>query len=250
MASQLLSLAQDICDDPGMNLSRPMSLFGTYDEGDTTDRRLVRAFIKTCQAIAGRYEWQTLKSEFTFTTVAAEVQPGALPADLLRVVQDTMWGGGLIFTGPINDADWAAMRSGRLPQAYPAFRIYGDAIHMWPIPDVGQIVTYQYISNAVGTSAPVAGVRPRIARFAADTDTALWDDELMTLGAILQYRKGLRKDYAQDQIDFEGCLANRIKADGGSKVLAMGGMSSAQDRGRRPTVTLTTTQPKWGGSDW
>ena len=93
------------------------------------------------------------------------------------------------------------------------------------------------------------GVRPRISRFAADTDIPLWDDELMTLGAIFQYRKGLRKDYAQDQIDFEGCLANRIKADGGSKVLSMGG-SSARDRGRTPTVTLTTTVPKWGGSDW
>lgn len=246
MASTLLDLAKDFCDDPSINLQRPATLFGVYDEGDVTPRRIVRAMTKAAQHIAARYEWQVLKSEHQFATTASEIQAAAIPADLLRPVQDTMWVAGLKFMGPVNDADWAAMRSGRLPQAWPAFRIYGDAMHLWPMPGDGQSVTYQYISNAVGTAAGTP--RTKISRFAADTDIPLWDDELMMLGAVLQYRKALRKDYGQDQIDFEQMLADRIKADGGSKILSMGG--SRLTNRRRPVVTLTTTEPKWGGSDW
>lgn len=250
MGSSLLDLALDICDDPGVNLQRPMSLFGAYDEGDTTDRRLVRAFTKTARYLAGRYEWQGLKREHTFTTVAAEIQPNGAPPDLLRPVQDTMWVAGLRVIGPINDEDWAAMRAGRLPQSFPAFRIYGDALHLWPKPGVGQSVAYQYISTAIGTAAPVSPATERtpISRFTADTDKALWDDEIMTLGAIYQYRKALRKDYAQDQQDFEVCVLDRIKADGGSRILSMG--NRRQNRLQRPSVTLTTSTPHWEGSDW
>lgn len=250
MASTLLELALDVCDDPAVRLQRPATLFGAYDEGDTTDRHLLRAITKTATYLAGRYEWQCVKREFTFATVAAEIQPNGLPSDLLRPVQDTMWVAGLQVQGPINDADWAAMRAGRLPQVWPSFRIFNDQLHMWPMPGLGQSVSYQYISNAIGTAAPVSPATERtpVRRFGLDTDKTLWDDELMTLGVIMQVRKGLRKDYAQDQQDFETCLLDRIKADGGSRILSMSRKS--RNRLHRPSVTLTSTTPVWGGSDW
>jgi hypothetical protein len=244
MGSPLLTLAHDVCDDPGVNLQRPMSLFGAYDEGDTTDRRLVRALTKTCQYLAGRYEWQAIKREFTFSTAAAEIQPVGLPTDFLRPVQNTMWVAGLRVEGPVNDEDWAAIRAGRLPQVMPAFRIYGDQMHLWPQPSVGQSVTYQYVSTAIGTSASNAPV----IRFSADTDKALWDDELMTLGMVYQIRKSLRKDYAQDEKDLEMCILDRIKADGGSRILSMAG--NRRSGLQRPAVSLVSQTPSWNGSDW
>lgn len=250
MGATLLDLALEVCDDPGVNLQRPSTLFGDYDEGDVTPRRLVRAMNRCARGIAARYEWQILKREHSFATVAAEVQPSGIPADLLRPVQDTMWVVGLQFMGPVNDADWAAMRAGRLPQAWPSFRIYNDAMHLWPQPGDGQAVTYQYISNAIGTAAPVSEGQPRtpVTKFTADTDKPLWDDEVMILGTVMEYRKAMRKDYGQDQIDFEKLLADRIKADGGSRILSMANLGRVNRR--RPVVTITQTQPTWGGSDW
>lgn len=250
MGSNLLALASDICDDPSINLQRPLTLFGAYDEGDTTDRRLVRALTKTCQYLAGRYEWQVLKQSYTFSTVASEIQTAALPSDYLRPVQDTMWVNGLRVIGPVNDQDWAAMKAGRLPLSYPSFRIYNDQFHLLPISGAGQSVTYQYITKAVGTAAPVSPstARTLVTRFSADTDQALWDDELMTLGAVYQIRKSLRKDYAQDERDFETCILDRIKADGGSRILSMGGKKD--NRLQRPAVTLISQTTAWKGSDW
>jgi len=244
MASTILQICQDAVDDGAMSFGRPSTLFPTDDNGDATPRKLVRALTRTAQAIAARYEWQSLKKEYTFTTVAAEIQPSGLPSDLLRVVPDTMWVAGLLFQGPVNDADWAAMRAGRLPQAWPAFRIYGDALHLWPVPGVNQSVTYQYISNAVGKAADTTART----RFAADTDTTLWDDELMTLGLVAALRQSERLDYAQDMADFETCLANRIKADGGSRILSM---RTSKRTLKKPVVTLVTNDgTRWGGSDW
>ena len=251
MGSTILDLAKDICDEPGVNVERPASLFGGYDEDDMTPRRIVRALTRTCQHLAARYEWQTLKRMHTFSTLAAEVQTGGIPSDMLRPVQDSMWIAGLQVYGPVNDQDWAAMKAGRLPQPWPSFRVEGDAMHLWPQPGVGQSVSYQYISNAVGSR--VAGVgetgRQPVTRFQADTDTTWWDDELVTLGAVYQYRKGMQQDFAADERDFEWVLADRIKGDGNSKILSM---SPRKQSLRKPAVTLinATDGTRWGGSDW
>ena len=240
MASTILQLAHDAADDPALSLTRPATLFPTDDDGDTVPRKLVRALTRACRFLAARYEWQALKSEHTFTTVAAEIQPTGLPTDILRPVENSMWVAGLQVTGPVNDSDWAAMRVGRLPQPWPAFRIYGDQLHLWPLPTAGQSVTYQYISTKIGTAVPVnpSVVRLPVTRFSADTDQTAWDDELITLGLIAEYRKGERFDYAQDQADFEMCLANRVKADGGSRILSMRGRTLGL---QRPAVTLIYT---------
>jgi len=57
MGSTILQLSWDICDDPGVGLERPASLFGAYDEGDATPQRILRALTRTIRSLAARREW-------------------------------------------------------------------------------------------------------------------------------------------------------------------------------------------------
>jgi len=86
--SSILSIANDICDD--LSYGRVESLFA-YEEGDTTARRLKRAIEGACLYLAAKLDWQEIKRDYEFLTVAGEVQPRAVPHDLLRFVGDTLW---------------------------------------------------------------------------------------------------------------------------------------------------------------
>lgn len=215
----ILSLAKDIADD--LSLQRPNALFATYDEGDTSDRKIVRALTKTAKYLAAAYDWQVLRAEKTHTVIDGEAQTGAIPSDMLRIIQDTMWLRGIRrkVEGPFTPQEWAEIKSGLVRPVFVASMIRANVLYLTPTNWTGNTLAFEYITTAIGTNA--GGTR--IAAYGADTDVPLWDDELMTLGAIMQFRKAERMDYAQDQKDFEQCMADRIKMDGNRRVLKMGG---------------------------
>jgi hypothetical protein len=67
----------------------------------------------------------------------------------------------------------------------------------------------------------------------------LWDDELMIQGVVMNYRKIDRLDFASDQIDFERLMADRIKRDGGARILRMhGGSSDRLAMGRHSPLVI------------
>lgn len=239
----LIRLMYDVCDDPMVNLERPTTLFSAYNEGDRTDRNLIRAVTRAClNEIAPRYNWQVLRATHQFSTSAAELQADGIPSDLLRPIEGSFWFSTLQMVGPMNDEDYAAVKAGQLAQPWPAVRFEGDNLLIWPIPAAGVTVTYRYLRNAIGTALPGEGQtsRPFISEFTKDTDKVIWDDELVRLGTILEWRKGQQLDTTQAKIDFEEKLASCITADGGSKRLSM---SSNSVRVNRPSITIVNPPP-------
>lgn len=298
MPSSILQLAQDVADAPEVNCTRPSSLFAASDFGDTTDRKLLRALTRTARFLASTYDWQAVRREKSFLSIAAEAQAGAIPADFLRFVPGTFWDRSQRWEwdGPLSPAEWQGSKALVTVSVFPTFVQMGDAILFYPVPPAGAVEAFEYITNNIAksneagatvtftgtitagnpviavantsglstgmavsggglppyclitnivpsTSVTVGAVpltaaagasltaETHLARFADDTDTALWDDELMTLGAILHFRQGERYDYAEDKFAFERMMADRIKQDGGRRILSMGGgMSSADDR--------------------
>jgi hypothetical protein len=219
--STILAIACDVADD--LSIQRPSTLFPTYNEGDSTDRKLFRALAKTCQFIAASYDWSVLQNRHAWAATAAEVQP-ALPSDWLRMVMDTAWDETLRrpLCGPLSPQEWAEAKSSAIGRIEPAFVLVGTELRMVPAPPAGRLFAVGYVSNAIGTDASGA----RIARFGADNDRPLWDDELVTLGTVYHWRKAERYDYAQDEVDFRVMMQDRIKRDGGGRVVRMGGKAN------------------------
>lgn len=224
--STILDIARDVCGP--LSLQQPVTLFADYDEGDTTGIRLLRAISQTCGYLVASFDWSVLKARHSFTTTATQAQATGLPSDFLRMIIGTAWNDTLRrqLCGPLSDEEWAGTLSSPVARIEPAWSLDGGVFSMAPPPNAGETVSFSYIRNAIGRNAATA----RISRFTDDADSALWDDELVTLGAVYHFRKMERFDYAQDEIDFKLCMQDRIKRDGGGKVLRMGGGSdSASD---------------------
>lgn len=195
------------------------SVFSAYNEGDTSDVKLRRSLTKACQYLAKSLDWEIITAEQTFTTVAGEEQTSWRPADFLRFVPDTLWNrsGNLPIVGPLSPGQWQQYKAGYIIPTYPAYFVRSKRLYLASPPGAGQTIAFEYITNAIGENA--AG--DRISTFTADTDVPLWDDELLTLGVIANYRQIERMEYASDKLAFELCLTNNYKADGGVTVFNM-----------------------------
>jgi hypothetical protein len=215
--STIRDIAAEAAD--ALSLQRPLSLFGAYDEGDTSDRLLLRALNQTCRHLATSFDWSVLKADHVFATVPQAEQTGAVPADFLRLVIGTVMDRSLRrpLDGPLSDVEYATSSSGTASRVEPAFVLRGDRFFMVPAPPAGRSIAFTYIRGVVGRSS--AGVL--LQQFASDFDRTLWDNELILLGTVYHARKMSRSDYAQDERDFRAAVHDRIKRDGGGRVLSM-----------------------------
>jgi hypothetical protein len=224
-----------------LSMRPPRTLFGRYNEGDTTDLKMREALTQTARFLAKDYNWNALLAEHTFTTIAGEAQALGTPLDLLRYVQDTLVDGAQFwwYDGPVEPAEWAR----RKLNASWAYMYDAGTLKITPAPNAGRVMSLWYVRNAICTRtvpAPGAGwvdlegngtppaVGPatidiKDSKFTTDNDVPLWDEELMVLGVVYHFRKMERNDYAQDEYDFQKCMADCIKMDGSRRVLNLGG---------------------------
>lgn len=249
MGSSILNLVRDASIESGFEV--PSSLFGAYDEGDTTSGKMLRALTKTAQYLAASWDWQNLRRERVFTSLATQVQTGMIPADFLRFVDDTFWDRSAKYKlrGPLNPSEWQAAVSWQAGGITPFFCQRGNDIQMFPVPAAGRTFVYEYISNSVGLTGSVG-----VPRFASDLDTTFWDDELIIQGIVTHYRELNRLDSANERMSFERLMHDRIKQDGGRRTINMGGRKlSTGDRlaeMRSAVIIAPNNGTPWGGVGW
>ena len=143
--------------------------------------------------LSRRAAWKVLQRETTFTTVAAAAQTdaAALPSDLDWILPETMFNRTLNrqVDGPLSPGEWQQIQSALVTRVNPAFRIRGTSLLLSPTPAAGDTIAYEYVTNkwcqSSGGTAQTA--------WTADSDTALVDEELHTLGLIWRFKfmKGL-----------------------------------------------------------
>lgn len=224
MPSTVLALASDAADELGMQ--RPITLFGA-DEGDNYGRKALRAVTRTCRYLIATWDWQICRRTHEWQTAATEAQPLGKPTDFERYVPDTFWHSGLRreVHGPKTPGEWERYTSGIQVAADPIWYEEGGVIYVKPQPRLNEVLRYRYISNSVGLTAAGA----RIARFGDDADVPLWDDELLLLGTVFHYRQSERTADETDRVSFMTLMHDRIKRDGGSRTINMGGKSRTAD---------------------
>lgn len=208
----ILQICQDAADE--LSLVRPTGLIGSSDD---TARKLLRHLTKTCTALAARYDWQILREQQTFTTTAAAEQAGAIPADFLRFVQNSMYNRTerRHVRGPLSPMEWQAYQASTTTPVFDHFYKRGDSIFFTPTPPAGETIAFEYIKNAIGFTD--GGVD--VSRFENDADTPYFDAELCTMGVVYRFRQAERLDYAEEMRDFELRYADLVKQDGGRRVL-------------------------------
>jgi hypothetical protein len=215
----LLTLCQAVADDIGLDV-RPATI---VNNPDVDAQRMLRMAGRVCSDLATRAPWQALRREVTFTTVAAETQPGIFPADFHRMSPETLWDRttNIFISGQMGPTEYQSRKNSPLMAGYAGpmkyFTRRGDALLIWPAPAAGLTVAFEYQSNAFCRSA--AGTNQTA--WAADTDLSNLPEELVTLGVIARFLEADGQPWQSAKAEFEKRLTREIRSDRNSPRILM-----------------------------
>lgn len=211
----LLSIVQDVSGR--LSLPQPAAVVGS------TDKQVIQLLALANEegtSLGRRYPWQALVEEQTFTTVASPAQSAALPADLDRFVPNSFFNRSTRrpMTGPITPRQWQWIQAQPVySTAYLLFRERTGQFLIAPTPAAGETIAYEYLSRNWAESS---GGTPQPA-FLADTDVALLDEGLITLGLRWRFLRAKGLDYAEEMATYERELEQAMARDGGSTALTL-----------------------------
>ena len=225
----LLTIVQNACDRAG--LTRPST---AYANTELQIRQLVALAQQEGLELSKRHAWQALVTEKTFTSTAAETQTGAIPSDFDRFVDGTFFNrtAKRPVQGPMTAQEWQFHKSVVASTIIEAFRQRGNSVLITPAPTATTTTyAYEYVTKNFCESS---GGTDQSA-WAADTDTGLLSEELMTLGVVWRFKKAKGLDYGEDFRAYETMVAQAIARDGGKPTLNVG-TSKDLRRARAPFV--------------
>jgi hypothetical protein len=216
----LLTICQDAANEIG--IPSPSAVIGSVD---TTVIQLLAAANREGKNLVSGYDWQVLIKEETHTTIATESQGTmtAIAADFDRFSNDTMWNRttNRKFYGPLNNTEWQTLKGIVVNGVTNYFRIRGNLLLLNPVPTVGQTLVFEYIGkNWVDTTGD--GAADAVA-YAADSNTTVLDENLVTLGVIWRFLKQKGLPYDNQFQEYQIKLSERQAKDGAKQIIRLTG---------------------------
>lgn len=195
----LLTIAQNVADEVGVD--QPTVVAGSPDP---TAQKLLRYINKTGTGLMKKLAWQVLRKERAFTSISGETQTAILPSDFDRFIPETFWNRStpVLMSGPVSAVQWQGLKATTYT-GKPKFAYRGGDVLVIPALGAGDSLAFEYVSNqwcqSTGAVAQSA--------FAADTDTGILDEELITRGAKFVYLTDEGLPNALAGADFNDYLA-------------------------------------------
>lgn len=205
------------------NAAKELGLTSPASAYTATDQQVVQ-LVALAQhegvELAKRHDWQVMTKEKTFTSTAAAAQSSAIPTDFDRFVNETFYNRTQkrpVF-GPISPQDWQFAQSVVTSTVVESFRRRGDSVLITPTPNGTDTYAYEYVSTQWCQSSGAVAQ----SAWAADTDTGILSEALMTLGVIWRFLRAKGFDYAETMRTYELRLAQETTKDGGKRTLSFG----------------------------
>ena len=220
----LLTICQDAANEIGV--PSPSAVIGSVD---TTVIQLLAAANREGKSLVSGYDWQTLVKEETHTTIAAESQGAmtTIASDFLRFSNDTMWNRttNRKFYGPLNNTEWQTLKGIVVNGVTNYFRIRGNLLLLNPIPTVGQSLVFEYIGkNWVDTTGDGSA---NATSYAADANTTVLDEDLITLGVVWRFLKQKGLPYDNQFQEYQMKLSEKQAKDGAKQIIRLTGRTRA-----------------------
>lgn len=203
-----MATAAQICKNAcyESNITAPSSFYGSTDPAAL---QLLHLYYAVGRELRQAKCWPQLKRVHTITTVSDDTTY-SLPSDFYASTLDTFWDqtNQRRVLGPATDSEFNQLLYGVTTVNEKAYRIFGlpgtQQIQILPTPGDDDVLSFEYISkNWIYDVSAEAFVE----EITADADSAVFDDDLMTLGvkAFLQRAKGM--EYQQLLTDFRERIA-------------------------------------------
>lgn len=225
----LLSIVQDALEEIG--LDAPATVVGNPDK---TASQALALCNRAGKSLAKRWAWQELTREFTHVTLAAELQgtvESIMPA-FNWDVYDTLWNRSqqMPVTGPLSPRIWQALKASSLTGPYVQFRIRQKKLYFIPAPPAGETIAGEYLSKYWCQSAGGSDQT----QWAADTDVASLDEDLLAMELKWRMLRAKGMDYAEEKLEAEVQINNAMARNGSNTTLDLG----APEQAARTTVIV------------
>ena len=244
MSETLLDIVQTAFGE--LVLTAPTSVINSTDE---FAQGMLAAVLSSGRDLVRRGEWGVLNTLATMPTVAGQ-SDYPLPADYYRMVDDTVWDRSThwFVGGPLSPQADRFIRESQVGTAaiYRRFRLLGRTIRITPTPvDASGLIVFEYLSRywTVGSGAN-AGKTGLL--FAADTDTTVFDFDLVVKACKWRWMAAKGQDAVELRAEYEDALSALIAADQGGGTLDMGGRCDGDLGGQ---VFAAATTPNFRLSD-
>lgn len=193
----LLTICKAVAD--GAKIARPSSVASNTDP---TALSLLRAVNMAGLSLMKSYPWQALRKGGTFTALAQETQTSFLPSDFDRFIPESVWDttNKNLVIGPIEPGEWNALKAHAYSDTGRRKFIHrGNAILVIPVFSGSEAIIFEYVSKNWCQSSGGTGQ----SAFAADTDTGIVDEELLTRAAKLQYLSDIGQPVGAAAAEYE-----------------------------------------------
>lgn len=202
----LLTICQDAASQLG--LRQPASIIGSTD---LTAQILLRFANQAGKELMRYHDWQDLIVEVSATAAATVVQTGMIDGDAYdRMIYNVeIWNRTLNqhYTGPTPQRYWQRLQSSGFSSSSPGWwRILGSELNIYPAPTAGDIIAFEYVKKTWAASSGGAAQ----AKFEADTDTTVLDEDLLVLEIVWRFRQS--RGFAQYAEDLATCEREKEKA--------------------------------------
>lgn len=220
----LLTIITGACRE--LNVVEPTVVIAATD---LQTKQLLALSRTECRDLMRRFDWQVLTKEASFTTVATETQTTltTAAADFYRFINGTMWNRTRFWQvgGPLTNEQWQRKKAAAAAVGVRNyFRIRGNNIIFYPVPTAGDSIYFEYISSKWCQSSGLVAQTD----WAADSDTAFLDEEVIRLGVVWRFLKAKGLDYSEEFRTYESALNDIFGPDGGRAIVDMTGDTDTQ----------------------
>ena len=180
----LLTMCQDAAVEIG--IETPTTIIGN---SDADAAKLLRYAKKVSRNLMKAFDWQDLVTTATGTaSTYSGVDITTVDADFDRFVPETMWDttNDLFIKGPVSLTEFRGLSSIASVTGTPTkFAYRRKNILFYPTLSGDPAITFDYVSAYYATDGTAK------ATYTADADTSLLDEELITLGVIIEFNMSI-----------------------------------------------------------
>jgi hypothetical protein len=219
----LLSICQTALQE-NAQFAVPATIVGNTDPTAVRLLALANRTGRNLLKVQGSAPWQAAIKTYTFSTVNGTATY-ALPSDFESFLALTMWDrtNHVYLKGPISATEYEVLNSGSVTiasQIMSYFRVVGNLFTIFPTPTSARTIAFQYGSKWwVDTNSD--GVADSDV-FVNDTDTTIFDDDLMVLGVRWRFLAADGGAFDVEKDEFQQALDAALASDGGKDIIRFG----------------------------
>jgi len=210
----LLSIAEEILRETKSAVI-PTSIIGNSQDAA---KQVLEALNIAIINVSRANDWEELQDQHTFNSVAS-TEGYDLPADFDSIIDNTFWNTTRLRTviGPTTPQDWRILNNSTITgaTANDYFRIRKGQTLIFPIPTAIEGYIYEYMTDLRVNSSVGVGQTG----WEADTDVPNIDEYLVRLYATWRFLKMQGKPYAEELLQSNLALTERISKNGGNKTI-------------------------------